>query len=312
MASFLKLIRFQNLLIIVITLYLIRFCVVHPLIKSLGLMPQMNEFHFLLLSLSTIFIAAAGYAINDYFDVKIDRINKPEKMVVDITIKRRIAILTHLIFNALAFIMAFILCLEIKIYSLIILHLLTAILLLIYSVKYKREFITGNIIIAFLVGLIPVLASYYEVNSTQISFSDLIQNRYFFFLMGYCVFAFLTTLSREIIKDIEDFDGDIAYGCNTMPIKLGIKKTKSFVLFISSLILLILSAMQYNEYKSENHIASVYLLLFITLPLIFIVYKLYHSESKSDISFISKLFKTLMIFGVLSTAVIYFFTNISY
>lgn len=312
MAGFLKLIRLPNLLIIGLTLYVVRYSVVLPFLNASKLPVLLSDIDFFLISLSTILIAAAGYCINDYFDTKIDRINKPEKMVVDISIKRRVVMAYHWILNGISILIALFLAFKSNLYLLAVLHLITGTLLIIYSFKFKREFLSGNLVVAFLSGLIPFLAAYYDVS---IAFKNaesgtltmmVLNNRFLFFLFVYILFAFLTTMAREIIKDAEDYEGDLAYGCKTLPIKLGLKKAGMVTAAIEIFIFLLLAAVQLKEFYAGNMILFFYLSTFVQLPLLYLIFKTLLSKGKTDFGHISKVIKLVMLTGVLSAIIVYF------
>lgn len=138
MKAFLKLIRIQNLIIIAGTQYLMRWAIIHPLlghsygfggeeIKQLtGFELQFNEFYFFLLVLSTIFLTASGYVINDYFDTKTDILNRHGTVVVWKTIRRRDAIILLTVFNILGVGLVFFIALKINLFFLGILYSLVA------------------------------------------------------------------------------------------------------------------------------------------------------------------------------------------
>ena len=76
-----------------------RYCIISPFLQINNFSLQLDNLRFFLLVLTTILIAAAGYVINDYFDVRTDRINKPDKVIIDSGIHRRSAIFLHSIFT---------------------------------------------------------------------------------------------------------------------------------------------------------------------------------------------------------------------
>src|SRR5215467_14507139 len=98
--AFFRLIRWPNLVFIFLTQLLFYYYILLPCygVRYVAvplLQPKLTPLLFFLLSASSILIAAAGYAINDYFDLNIDRVNKPKRMVVEKVIKRRWTILWH-------------------------------------------------------------------------------------------------------------------------------------------------------------------------------------------------------------------------
>ena len=106
--------------------------------------------NFLCLSLSTVLIAAAGYIINDYFDVKIDIINRPEKMVLEKRIPRRYGIIAHTVLNIVGLGLAAYVARQAGHYEWLILQVFCTVLLWFYSASFKRQFIIGNVVVACL------------------------------------------------------------------------------------------------------------------------------------------------------------------
>ena len=252
MIHFIRLLRPINLVIILLTMCAMRWFFNYLLTESNpDFYVQGEVFDFVILVISTILIAGAGNIINDYFDVKADRINKPHRLIVTKHLKRRWAIVTHWIFNFIAFAIALHLSIKHQSFVYLFIHLLSINLLWFYSMYFKRKFVIGNVIIAGLTGLVPILVAIYFVNVFQLGsnqeswfeslvrigqdyfafnpslqdISQLILN--FGFAMG--VFAFFTNLAREVIKDAEDVKGDLLLNARTIPIVLGRKKTDTIV-----------------------------------------------------------------------------------
>ena len=163
MKAFLRLIRIQNLVIIIITQYIMRYCIIEPFLKINSFSLQLSNFHFFLLVISTILIAAAGYVINDYFDTRTDRLNRPNEVVIDKEIPRRYAILLHLIMNFIGVGIGIYLSFYIKVPGLSIVFIVTAGLLWFYSTDYKRQFLIGNILVSIMTAAVPILVILYEM-----------------------------------------------------------------------------------------------------------------------------------------------------
>ena len=242
MKAFLNLIRWKNLLMVIFTMVLMRYAVLAPLINKIGVIlikgngaeiPMSLQFpwyDFVILVAATVFITAGGYVINDYFDIKTDLINKG-KVIVGTKIPRRKAMMWHSIFNIAGVAAGFYISFKSGYFWLGTLFLGVSGLLYFYSASYKRQFLIGNIIVAFLTAMVPMLVVFYEwpalykyytVNAVLLPPMNFI----IFWIGGFALFAFLTNLIREIIKDIEDFEGDIAYGRNTVPVIIGVLSAK--------------------------------------------------------------------------------------
>jgi 4-hydroxybenzoate polyprenyltransferase len=318
MKEFLKLIRWQNLLIVALTMILMRYAVIAPLLGKIGVVLihgsgeeipvtlQFPWYDFIILVAATIFITAGGYVINDYFDIKTDLINKG-KVIVGTKIPRRQAMMWHNIFNIVGVAAGFYISWKAGYIMMGALFLIVSGLLYFYSASYKRQFLVGNIIVAILTAMVPLLVALYEwpslyrfyaVNAIKMPEINIL----FFWIGGFALFAFLTTLTREIIKDIEDFEGDIAYGRNTVPVVLGVLSSKivSVCLIILTVALLYLTWYLYIN----DLITLIYLSAAIVLPLLFVIYKVIISQNRKQLHSASSLMKIVMLTGILYSVVV--------
>jgi 4-hydroxybenzoate polyprenyltransferase len=318
MKEFLNLIRWQNLLIIILTMVLMRYAVLAPLIGKIGVILikgsgeeipmtlQFNWFDFILLVGATVFITAGGYVINDYFDIKTDLINKG-KVIVGTKIPRRQAMMWHNIFNITGVAAGFYISWKAGYILMGALFLIVSGLLYFYSASYKRQFLIGNVIVALLTAMVPMLVVFYEwpalyryytVNATVLPNINFI----FYWIGGFALFAFLITLTREIIKDIEDFEGDIAFGRNTVPVVIGVLSSKivSICLIIITVILLYLTW----YFLINDIITFIYITAAVVLPLIFVIYKVVISANRKQLHNASSLMKIVMITGILYSVVV--------
>lgn len=270
-----KLIRFSNLMIVAFTQYFVAIFLIGPASDWFSLLanPSLN-----LLILSTTCIAAAGYIINDYYDVKIDIINKPDRLIIGRSISRRYAMVWHFVLNFIGLFLAW----QIS-YTILVLNLFSAFLLWWYSNYLKRQPIWGNLVVSILTGL-----SVYAV-ALMFKKAELL-------IAIYALFAFLMSFIREIIKDMEDVKGDKNFGCQTAPIKFGIRFSKRIIYWAEIILILLLVSfgIWYKPY-----IIIVYMALII-IPLAFFSQYLSHADTKKDFSFLSKFCKALMICGILS------------
>jgi len=299
-----QLIRLPNLLIIILTQGLLRVCVLQNLHRD-DLEGLSDFYGFVLLVLATVLIAIAGYVINDYYDVRIDEINKPGKQVVASFISYRGAIKVHLLLNGIAILIGIFLAIRIKVPGFGLIFPFIAGLLWLYSAKYKRMVFWGNFIVALLssiVILIVWLFFYYSLRLNPTHFELVLPylawtSRIF---MAYALFAFLVSLFREIIKDMEDQEGDKSYGCRTLPLVIGIKISRFIVLFIVVLTILILGYLQFFLYSLDQYLILWYLLVAVQLPMVILVLKLFFATEKKDFHFMSTLSKVIMLSGILS------------
>jgi 4-hydroxybenzoate polyprenyltransferase len=319
MKAFLNLIRWQNLLIVTLTMLLMRYAVIEPLISKIDVIlrnsgsgekiPMILQFpwyDFIILIAATVFITAGGYVINDYFDIKTDLINKG-KVIVGTKIPRRHAMMWHNVLNILGVISGFYISWKAGYFWFGVVFLVVSGLLYFYSASYKRQFLIGNILVALLTAMVPLLVILYEwpalykfYRINAVSFPEI--NFLFYWIGGFALFAFLTTLTREIIKDIEDFEGDIAFGRNTLPIVIGVLSAKiiSVCLVILTVVLLYLTWFFFINDK----ITLIYLSATIVLPLLLVIYKVIRSQNKSQLHSASSIMKIVMLSGILYSVVV--------
>ena len=293
-AAFLKLVRWPNLIFIVLTQLLFYYCIYLPLYK----IPQTNLLTWIIVA--SVCIAAAGYIINDYFDLNIDKINKPERNVLNTIINRRWAIVWHLILS-LTGIAATIKAVGFNKWYLIIANIICVALLWFYSTSFKRQLLIGNIVISLLAAWtvlilffaqVPFSEAFKTANETTIKFFRLA------FLYG--GFAFIISLMREAIKDIEDREGDAQYGCQTLPIYAGTRTAKIYisiwiVVLIAALVVLQLYILQFGWM-----FAVLYSVTLIITPLFYLLMQLMKAQSIKDFGSLSALTKLIMFTGILS------------
>jgi 4-hydroxybenzoate polyprenyltransferase len=312
---FIRLCRPVNLVIIAVTMYLLRMNVVglyifHSAEDHSGVQFVISDFHFFLLVFSTLLIAGAGYIINDYFDIRIDRINKPEKVIVGKYIKKRVAMLTHTILNFIAVCIGVYLSLKYHNWLPVIFHLSTTSLLWLYSLFLKRKFLTGNIVTALLSAMVPLLVGWFEIPMAFKEYPYLVNLKDPFHIfhysmnlvLAYTVMAFLTTLAREIIKDIADMKGDQVQKCSTMPIVIGVYKTKLIVLFV--LLISILAVVLGQLYFFPGKFELFYVSAFVTLPLVLAGLITYQAKERSRFLVASNFIKLSMFAALLFTFMI--------
>lgn len=304
--AFLKLIRIENLFIIAITQICMKYLVFAPLNEFSNFTPTL----FFISLLSTLLIAAAGYIINDYFDVKTDKINRPETVVIDVVIKRRWAMILHIIFNAIGLILGFYLALKCHSLKLMMFQILSILLLWFYSTHFKKQLLIGNIVVSLLTASIPIMPMVYDYyliggidSFMSLMFGDFL-NTLAAIVFGYSAFAFLTSFAREVIKDMEDYKGDIQTGGKTMPIVWGMitSKVVTFFVIIITIGLLLLASLKF--YKEQHYIAVYYILGLVILPLILLILLTIKASESKDFKMASLLLKFIMLFGIAFTFII--------
>lgn len=306
MAAFLKLVRLPNLFFMALTQMLFQFCIYHSLYRDE--VPANDLSRFLLLLAASLCIAAAGYIINDYFDINIDEVNKPERMVVDRVIHRRWAIAWHFMLSLTGIILTAIALPLLQKWYLILANILCVILLWFYSTNFKRSLLTGNIVISLLTAW-TILIIFFSKMDLVDAFGEgsSAQAKFFRLAVLYAGFAFIISLIREAIKDIEDMPGDIRYGCRTMPIVWGVNSTKVYVAVWLIVLIALLVILQFYVLQFKWWLAVAYSVPAIIFPLLFILFKLRKSSSTKDFHRLSSMTKLVMFTGILSMAFFYFY-----
>ena len=310
----LRLIRWKNLLIIAFTQYCIRYLLISGMLKfmNLGIILQMSNFNFLLLSISTLCIAAAGYIINDYFDNKIDQHNKPDKVVVGKEISRRQAMFLHTILNIIGVLIGFYVAYRVGVIKLGLIQLLCTGLLWFYSTEFKKQVLIGNIVTSFLTALVPLIVVLYEMPlliskyKTVLQYSGVNLNHILQFVAAYAGFAFLTSLIREIVKDMEDLGGDHKFGCRTLPIVYGISTAKIVVYVFIVIEIILLFIVQLKQLASLDMTSFLYFGFAFQLPLLVLIFMVKKANTPAQFHKASSLLKGIMLLGVSYTGLYYY------
>ncbi len=317
MKDFLKLIRWQNLLIVALTMILMRYAVISTILNKIDvtLLPiagneqtmrlQFQWYDFVFLVLATVMITAGGYIINDYFDIKTDLINKG-KAIVGTAISRRVAILWHSIMNFIGVALGFYVSWKIGYPIAGIMFLLVTGLFYFYSVTYKRQFLLGNFIVAFLTAMLPFLVLFYEwipLNNYYTVFSIKMPEFkiIIWWVAGFSLFAFFTTLIREIIKDIDDLEGDETCGRNTLPVVMGIKNSVIIAVSLVFVTLILLYLIWY--FYINDIITFLYLTITVALPLCSVIVLLLAGNKEGKYRLASTIMKVVMLTGLLYSVV---------
>jgi 4-hydroxybenzoate polyprenyltransferase len=299
--KYLKLIRYQNLLLLAFMQLIFRY----GFLKLQQISLALNDWQFGLLILSTVMLAAGGYVINNIFDQESDTENKPQNVIVGNTISETAAYNIYVALNIIGVGIGFYLSNVILRPSFASLFILIAATLYFYATSLKQMLIIGNIVVALLlafsvliIGIFDIFPATYEANQQQMA-------TMFSILLDYAVFAFIINFIREIIKDAEDVYGDYNKGMNTLPIAIGITRTSKIV-FGLSLITVVFILKYVNNYimKFDLYYAAIYILIFIIGPLILFTVKVWTAKSKKDFHALSSLLKWVIFFGILSLLII--------
>jgi 4-hydroxybenzoate polyprenyltransferase len=304
LGAFFKLIRYPNLVFIALTQVLFYYCIVLPTHQKY---PESNlalgEKELIMLILASLCIAAAGYIINDYFDLNIDKVNRPDRLVIEKLIKRRWAILWHLSLSAAGLALSFYMGWRIHNPLPGIFNTMAVILLWFYSTTFKKQILIGNIIISLLTAWVVLVIYICEVKLNIISISApqlAFITAIFKSAVLYGGFAFILSVIREVVKDMEDMEGDAKYNCHTMPIAWGIRSSKVYTavwIIVLGAALLILSIF---AFQVRWWWLGVYIIATVLTPLYYIFRKLRVAILSHEFGAISTLVKMVMLAGILS------------
>lgn len=301
--AFLRLVRWPNLVFIALTQLLFYYCLQLPSFNVNGVVypHKLSWPLFACISLSSVLIAAAGYVINDYFDLNIDRLNKPDKLIVDKLIRRRWAILWHLGLSAAGVLLGVWVGLKTGNHLIGPANLMCVVLLWVYSTSLKKKMLIGNILISLLTAWVVLVIWFCEIRigKTYPGFTA-VQTRIYKFGVLYASFAFIISLIREVVKDMEDMYGDEKYGCRTMPIVWGINASKLFIVTWMVVLTAAVLIIQVYAFQLKWWWSSIYSILFILVPLILLFRPLMAASQPEHFYKISSRIKLVMMTGILS------------
>lgn len=282
--AFFRLIRYKNILIIAVT----QVFAYYFLSPNIGF-DDIFSYRFLFLVSATFLSAAAGYIINDYMDVKLDMINKPKDVIIGKIISRRWAILLHSVFNALAIGLAWLIS-----YRVAGLVFTCSLLLWMYSQYFKKSYLLGNLLVATMTASTIFILIPFDENTNALA------------CIAYSIFAFFSNLIREIIKDTEDVRGDSKFDAKTLPIQLGVRKTKSILLALQITFMLGCFGFIFF-FPSFSHTNKIHFILFffyfvflIELPAAYTLFLIWKADVKKDFTTLSFITKVVMVMGIIS------------
>jgi 4-hydroxybenzoate polyprenyltransferase len=299
MFPFLKLIRYQNLLMLAFMQLIFRYV----FFKFQDIPLALADWQYGLLVLSTILIAAGGYVINNIFDQNTDTINKPNNVIVGKTISETDAYNLYIGLTVTGVGIGFYLSNVILKPGFASIFILIAATLYMYATSLKQMMIIGNIIVALLLSFSVVIIGIFDLFPTIHEGNQQQMGIVFSILLDYALFTFFLNFMREIVKDIEDVDGDYNQGMNTLPIAIGKSRTSKIV-FGLSFIPMLFMLYYINKYLLDLVFTTVYLLLFVVGPLLYFTVKIWTAKSKKEFHTLSMLLKWILLFGILSIVVI--------
>ncbi len=341
MRDLIRLTRPLNLLIIAITMFLMRYGVVggnlehglHELMAQVDVPvqrdqlqlpahfgPQMPLVLFVLLVLSTVLIAAAGNMINDYFDTRIDRINKPDQVIVGRTVKRRVAMTGHLILSGLGLLIGAFVAWRAGMIQWAFIPAFSIGALWTYSTSFKRNLIIGNVMVALLTSLVPLTVGLYEITLMKNAFAlhpmtvgvpndavyamEVPYRELWYWIFAFTGFAFLSTLLRELQKDMADVKGDEAHGCRTIPIVWGMKWARALALLHTGVIIVLLLGLR--KFVLHDELSFWYIGVGIVGPLLLSAGFTWSATTREEFVRAGNVLKVAMVLAVCFAGIIRF------
>ena len=265
----------------------------------------LEDWQYLLLVLSTVLIAAAGYVINNIFDQNTDLENKPNNVIIGKTISESSAYNLYAALNISGVSIGFYLSNVISKPGFAAIFILIAATLYMYATSLKQIMLVGNFIVALLLAFSVIIIGIFDLFPSITSDNQQIMAVLFSILMDYALFAFFINFLREIIKDLEDLNGDYNQGMKTLPIILGVKRTSKLVFILSFIPIITLLFYIKNYFMANNlNFAALYSIVFILAPLFYFTVKSWQPKNKIDFHNLSILLKWILLLGILSILII--------
>jgi 4-hydroxybenzoate polyprenyltransferase len=305
LGAFFRLVRYPNLIFIALTQSLFYFIIEHNIFIEIDYpsVPLLGTNDFILLLLSSVAIAAGGYIINDYFDMDIDNVNKPQKLIIGKFISRRWAMLFHMLLSLIGLFLTAVVALHLNNIMLLVLNFVSVVLLLFYSTTFKKRLLVGNVIISLLTAWVVGVLFIAEIKFSDVDYmlkNITVIERLYKFTLIYAGFAFIVSLVREVVKDLEDIIGDKKYGCTTMPIVWGVNTSKIYAaIWLVVLIGILVAIFFYAIINVWNGLIPILVIVLLSF-LIFILYHIKKATTTRDFGKISSQVKLLMLIGILS------------
>ncbi len=295
---YLKLVRWPNLIIISIIFLLIKTQLVDPLAaNATAIQPCLSDLHWTLMALATVLIAASGNVVNDIFDQEIDRINKPDRMIVGRSVTEEQAWNFYYAISSFGLGVGILVCWQLGNVSNSLIFMMSLGGLYFYSYSYKRQFLIGNVVVALLAALVPLMPVYlFSMCEPELW----MQLPWTPLLFGLAFFSFITTMIRELIKDMEDEKGDRLLRCRTVPIVIGTTATKVVVSAFIAVLLMAVGKLQLAWWMAEDRVLFIYFMLAMQVPSIVLAAMVWKAKIPDEYHRASNLAKGVMLGGILS------------
>ncbi len=302
--SIAKLMRVENLVFIAAFQVILRYCIVLPILLEHDVEPVLSTTYFVLMVVATVMFAASGNVINDYFDVSIDAINRPERLVVGTSVERREAMMIHVVLTLIAVGIGLYLAMvfQKEVYALLFVGM--PIVLWFYSTHLKKMMLLGNLTVSLMIALTGYLVVSFEQTALVHEYGSRILSTEacelaWFYTVVFAVFGFFANLCREIIKDMEDMKGDAACGCHTLPLEMGTGYSKVIVIFLEVIVVTMVLAVFYSveEIRTAPYV-GLYIYGALLLPTLVLCVMLARAKESKHFHRVSQISKLVMVLGV--------------
>lgn len=303
-AGIARLVRLPNLVFMVAFQCLLRYGLVLPMLAEAGVEPRLSAFQFAMLVVATVGIAAGGNAINDYFDVEADRVNKPARVVVGTTVDRRAALLTHVTTTLAGLFAGVYLSYILRRPAFLLLFVSLPVLLWFYSTHFKKQILVGNLLVALLValtGYMVVSVEFAALDRVHAATGEPPLSWIWYIVCAYSIFAFISNLGREMIKDMEDKEGDAQAGCHTLVIELGDTYSKTVITLVEAVLIAgCTMALAAVPDCIDATAPTAYFVALIVIPTVALCAMLWRGRTPHDYHRVATLSKVIMAAGMLS------------
>lgn len=309
--EYMKLMRLPNVLLIASVQMMIYFFVLRPVLSQYTLEPAMPVADFYLLVLSIAFISAGGYVINDYFDMRIDELNKPLTRVVGRTLTKRQAMVCYQVVSAIGMLLGTLLCFKTHSFTYFFVYVMFLGLLWFYSSSYKRQFVLGNFIVAFLMAMVPFIVGLFELRYMTVVYEPSDDGNFIAYLVlswtgAFAAVAFLWTFVYEVVKDMDTEKGDRELECHTFAVVWGFERTK--ILLYACLVVALTVCAYFVLCLSplEGSLGWRYFLCAIVVTSGYFVYSLAKANSRMDYRFTASLAKAIFFLSMAFAFIVYY------
>jgi 4-hydroxybenzoate polyprenyltransferase len=293
--KYLKVIRYQNLILLALMQLILRFGFLNEQNCNLAL----NNFQYILLVLATLLIAAGGYVINDIFDQETDAINKPEKVIIGKSIKESEAYNLYAGFTITGVCIGFYLSNAIDKPNFAAFFILIAATLYFYATTLKQILLLGNLVVALVLAISVIIIGIFDIFPVTNAENQRQMGQIFGILIDYAIFAFLLHLIREMVKDLEDIEGDYKLEMRTLAIRLGISYTTKVIALLSLLPIGLFCNYMYHYFVLNNlQLITIYSLVFVIAPFFYFTIKIATAKNKSEFHHLSTVLKWIVVFGI--------------